>query len=663
MIKRWRFIAAGIVAITLGFLFVNNVQAKYIDSKTLTVSVNIEKHYEVAFNANGGTGTMSNQQFTVGTAQTLTANAYTYADHYFDGWNTAADGSGTPYTDEELISADLTNIGGSTVTLYAQWEEEDMHTAFKITGECIFHGYDMQQNVNAGYITGTNCSFGGTDWADGTHRYIDTGIKLYDSTNYSLDYEVGFTITAYDPDHQYQEPNVNAIQSTFFNAKLENSARHWPGITVRKSTDKVEITETITKPNGAYKKEVASVASTTPIKVVIARVDGIVYYSVNDSAFTALQDINGTSDYFDVTAWFGAAAKDDGTPMRYIDATMTDIYIKLGDAGANKHIVSFDAGGVTTNPSNVTVISSSKMGSLLPSMPTYVDTATDRLYFNGWYTGANGTGDKYDADTIVTRDLTLYAYWDDTLRICELGDGTIHGSLQECIDAAATGDTITLLDNIKTHVTVASGKEFTLDLNSHTFENDKTGGTATPAIQNGGKLTVINGTITSSAKAGVINNTNELYVGNDARILATGIRQTVYNDGGKLVISGNAYLSATSYERATVQSLGSSSQVTITGGTIISALQEAVKIEAGTLTIGVQDGTIDSSTPILQGATYGLNTSVNVSMFDGRLRGETAAINNTARITTTETGATPVGINPVATEVVDGVTYQIIYYQ
>ena len=76
MTKRWRFIAAGIVAITLGFLYINNVQAKYAESKTLTVSVNIEKHYQVSFNANGGTGTMSNQRFTVGTAQTGSALFY-----------------------------------------------------------------------------------------------------------------------------------------------------------------------------------------------------------------------------------------------------------------------------------------------------------------------------------------------------------------------------------------------------------------------------------------------------------------------------------------------------------------------------------------------------------------------------------------------------------
>ena len=117
-----------------------------------------------------------------------------------------------------------------------------------------------------------------------------------------------------------------------------------------------------------------------------------------------------------------------------------------------------------------------------------------------------------------------------------------------------------------------------------------------------------------------------------------------------------------SNERAAVQNLNNG-QLVITGGTIISTKQEAVKVESGTLTIGVEDGVADSSAPILQGATYGVNTSVNISMFDGKLRGKTAAINNTSRITATEDGATAVGIDAVATEVVDGETYNVVYYQ
>ena len=393
----------------------------------------------------------------------------------------------------------------------------------------------------------------------------------------------------------------------------------------------------------------------------MTRVDGIVYYSFNDGPFTVLQNINDTEDYFETTAWFGAAAKDDSTPMRYIDATMTDIYIKVGSTGANKHVVSFDAGGVVANPADVTTIGQSKMGSKFPSVPNYVDTANGRRYFVGWYTGANGTGEKYTEDTIITHDLTLHAYWSDELFICSVGEQA-YGYMQSCIDNAANGDTIALLDNIKTQVTVNEGQEITFDLNGFKWsDNDIIN---KPVIENYGKITVLNGTMTSKVRAGVLNNnpTGEMFIGNDARIVATGIRQAIYNNGGKLEISGNAYLSAASSERAAVQNLNNGI-LTITGGTIISTSQEAVKNESGTLVIGVEDGTVNNSTPILQGATYGLNTSVDVAMYDGILRGKNRAINDSAHITATEADATSVGIDSTLTEVVDGVTYKVVYFE
>ena len=658
--KRKRIFVVALVALTSLFT-VCAVQAKYAENKSFTLAVSIEKHYAVAFDANGGTGSMANQQFTSGVAQALTANTFANGDYYFAGWNTEADGTGTAYADAAMISADLTNIGGSTVTLYAQWEEDAMHTVFKIDGTCVFHGYDLQQNTGDGYITGTDCTTGGTDWADGTHKYIDTGVKLYDSTNYGKDYEVGFTITAYDYSHQYQEQGDSASQATFFNSKLENEARHWPGLVVRRSNNKIEVTETITKPNGSSEKKTANGASATPVKVVITRVNGVVYYSFNGNAFTVLQNLNGTSDYFDTNAWFGAAAKDDGTPMRYVDATMTDIYIKVGDTGANEHTVSFDAGGVVANPANVSIISTGKLGDLLPSMPSYVDTADGRLYFIGWYSGEDGAGEKYDEESIISRDVTLHAFWNDELLVCSVG-GITHGGLQECIAEAGAGETITLLGDIREQITIAADKEIVFDLNGYTWNHNNVAGQ--PLIENGGKVTIINGTMTSSLKAGVLNNnsTGEMHIGNDARIIATGLRQAIYNNGGKLEISGNAYLSATTGERATVQNLANG-QLVITGGTIISTNQEAVKVENGSLTIGVEDGVADSSTPILQGATYGVNTAVGISMYDGVLRGKTAAINNTSRITASEASATAIGIDSVATEVIDGVTYKVIYYQ
>ncbi len=660
MRRRWYYCLAGATAILVGFLFVDSAHAKYAEEKSLTLKISVEKHYEIAFDANGGTGTMANQQFTTGVAQALTTNAYVRDGQYFAGWNTSANGSGVAYADGATISDDLTNVGGSVVTLYAQWEEDAMHTVFKIEGTCVFHGYDIQQGTGDGYITGNDCSTGGINWADGTHKYIDTGVKLYDSTNYEKDYEVGFTITAYDSAHQYKEPGDSASQATFFNSKFEDANRHWPGVVIRKSGDKIELTQTIKK-GSTYEKKTGTGPSATT-KVVLTRVDDILYYSVNGGEFQLLQDMQNTSDYFDTAAWFGAGQKGDtGLPMRYIDATMTDIYIKVGEKGANKHTVSFDAGGVVADPADVAIIGTSKIGNALPGMPNYVDTTDGRLYFIGWYSGVDGAGDKYDEDSIISRDVTLHAFWNDELIVCAVG-GDTYSDLQTCIDEAGAGDTITLFDDLRAQINVASDKDIMLDLDGHKLSDNSVAGM--PVIENFGKITIINGTITSTLRAGVLNNnsTGEMHIGNDARIVATGSRQAIYNNGGRLEISGNAYLSAVSNERAAVQNLNNG-QLVITGGTIISTKQEAVKVESGTLTIGVEDGVADSSAPILQGATYGVNTSVDISMFDGKLRGKTAAINNTSRITATEDGATAVGIDEVATEVVDGETYKVVYYQ
>ena len=78
--------------------------------------------YTVKFDANGGTGSMSNQSYAYGVSQALTANAFTRTGYTFEGWNTKADGTGTSYTDNQSVS-NLSSTDGATITLYAQWAE------------------------------------------------------------------------------------------------------------------------------------------------------------------------------------------------------------------------------------------------------------------------------------------------------------------------------------------------------------------------------------------------------------------------------------------------------------------------------------------------------------------------------------------------------------
>jgi uncharacterized repeat protein (TIGR02543 family) len=76
--------------------------------------------YSVKYNANGGSGTMSNSSHTYDTAKALTANTFTRTGYTFAGWNTAADGSGTNYADKAEVT-NLTSTCGGTVNLYAKW--------------------------------------------------------------------------------------------------------------------------------------------------------------------------------------------------------------------------------------------------------------------------------------------------------------------------------------------------------------------------------------------------------------------------------------------------------------------------------------------------------------------------------------------------------------
>jgi uncharacterized repeat protein (TIGR02543 family) len=76
--------------------------------------------YTVVFNKNGGKGTMTNQTFTYDVAAALKTNKYYKNWWDFDGWNTAADGSGTSYSDGQSVK-NLASTQGATITLYAQW--------------------------------------------------------------------------------------------------------------------------------------------------------------------------------------------------------------------------------------------------------------------------------------------------------------------------------------------------------------------------------------------------------------------------------------------------------------------------------------------------------------------------------------------------------------
>ncbi|MBM6779651.1 InlB B-repeat-containing protein [Collinsella tanakaei] len=106
------------------------------DNETVTLEAQWKPNsYTVAFDANGGEGTMNPQSFTFDKSQNLTSNTFTRDGYTFVGWSTEAhplsdDPSGTTYDDEASVS-NLTSVDGATVTLYAQWERDTYTVTFQ----------------------------------------------------------------------------------------------------------------------------------------------------------------------------------------------------------------------------------------------------------------------------------------------------------------------------------------------------------------------------------------------------------------------------------------------------------------------------------------------------------------------------------------------------
>ena len=93
-----------------------------------------DRKYIVSFNANGGSGTMADQEFTFGELQALSANKFTKSGSTFYGWSTTPDGM-AQYIDGQSILG----IGNyeQYVTLYAVWAVA-LNTQFVYTSDQTF---------------------------------------------------------------------------------------------------------------------------------------------------------------------------------------------------------------------------------------------------------------------------------------------------------------------------------------------------------------------------------------------------------------------------------------------------------------------------------------------------------------------------------------------
>ena len=162
---------------------------KTVDAQTIEVTI-ASLTYTITFDANGGSGdAMESMQLTYdGDWAMLPACTYTAPDgKAFKNWNTAADGSGTPYDDKDRVR-NLTDEPNGTVVLYAQWGK-DIATCTATVPDQTMDGYSYifykfeaaNNNAELAATLGIEVKDGnrvlvlGTDYEFGQVVYASTG--------------------------------------------------------------------------------------------------------------------------------------------------------------------------------------------------------------------------------------------------------------------------------------------------------------------------------------------------------------------------------------------------------------------------------------------------------------------------------------------------------
>lgn len=135
--------------------------------------------YTITFNANGGSGSMAAQEVVgvdgLPAYTNIKAQSFTPATgYYFAGWNTVSDGSGTTYTDKQLIGVT------ENLTLYAQWSNIYAVT-YKHTNHTNLYGSDETGHMEcyALYINGElKPKFGTFAQGSSTTYYVPYGSSI-----------------------------------------------------------------------------------------------------------------------------------------------------------------------------------------------------------------------------------------------------------------------------------------------------------------------------------------------------------------------------------------------------------------------------------------------------------------------------------------------------
>ena len=147
--------------------------------------------YTIKYNANGGTGTMSNSNHTYDEEKALSENKFSRTGYKFKGWATSETGT-VVHTDKKKVK-NLTSTNNGSVTLYAIWEPYSVTIKYSLNGGNFgtsTGGYNWTSDSSGiisknGTILTSTINYGAALTTSGLFNYNNTSVLNIVRTGYT----------------------------------------------------------------------------------------------------------------------------------------------------------------------------------------------------------------------------------------------------------------------------------------------------------------------------------------------------------------------------------------------------------------------------------------------------------------------------------------------
>lgn len=396
-------------------------------------------NYTVEYKPNGGSGTMESSEHVYDVEKSLNANTFTRTGYRFLGWSTDASATEPEYTDAQSVT-NLTDVDGSTVTLYAVWQKNEYTVTFIYNGgigspASTTVTYDMAYGTlpaptRTGYtFNGWTLAETGTDYVTSTTIVATAGdhnlYAQWTPITYTVVYDkngddkAGITGSTANSMHTYDvaknltDNGYSRVGYTFigWNTKADGSGASYAN------------KESVTNLSATNCDTVRLYAQWGAKSYVIrfhanggsgTMADQTIKYDVP----TALSANKFTKADYSFMGWAltsNGEVKyiDEQTVLNVLESGTLDLYAIWAQ---DTHTVNFDYNGGSGSPTSKQFQNGHAYGQL-PEYPVHPTVPQDGGYvlnylFTGWYTAASG-GTRVYPETIAntTSDHTLYAHW------------------------------------------------------------------------------------------------------------------------------------------------------------------------------------------------------------------------------------------------------------